>query len=68
MDIQSLDIISAAEAAQLLKVGIRRFNRLVVLNNIPHKRLSCGKIFLKSDIENFKENRKLNQKHRRKMD
>ena len=66
MDIQALDIISTTEAAALLQIGVRRFNRLVDNYKIPYKRLSCGKIFLKSDIENFMKLRKDNLKYRRK--
>lgn len=66
MDIESLDLLSTTEVAELLNVSKRRVHSLAEQYRIPHKILSCGKIFLREDIEVMQEKRKGKMKHARK--
>jgi DNA-binding transcriptional MerR regulator len=69
MNIDELDIISVKEACEILggvsSTSLRFYTKKY---HIPYKQLSCGRIFLRSDIVTFQENRKARLKHRRNKD
>jgi len=66
MNIHVIDLIGTKEACVILdNISQQVFLGYVEKYNIPHKDISYRKIFLRSDIVTFQENRKERLKHRR---
>lgn len=66
MNIEKLDLLGSGDACNYLGVKYARLRELVELYHIPHVILSCGMVFLKSDIEAFQKGREHNLKYARK--
>ena len=58
--------MSSTDTCDLLNISRARLTELIGIYDIPHVKLSCGIVFLKSDIEAFQESRKDKMKYARK--
>ena len=65
MDIEELGLISSREASEMIGVNMQRLRILVKHYKIPHVMLGRVRIFLKSDVKTFMEERKEKLKHRK---
>ncbi len=66
MDIEKLELMGSGEAYRYIGVSRVRFNELIGKYQIPHKKLMCGFVFLKADLDAFMEKRKGVEKYKRK--
>jgi len=66
MNIEDISLMGSGDVCKYLNVKYARLRELVQQYKIPHVVLSCGMVFLYSDIETFQENRKHNLKYARK--
>ncbi|MGH1387867.1 hypothetical protein [Kordia sp.] len=58
--------MSSKDVCKFINISRPRLRELIDDYNLPNVSLSCGMVFLKSDIETFQKNRQHKLKHRRK--
>ena len=64
--IQTLALMGSGDVCKYLNVKYARLRELVEQYKIPHVVLSCGMVFLQSDIETFQKGRSHKMKYAQK--
>ena len=62
MKVEDLPIMGMGDAHKYLEVSYDRFYFLVYKYQIPYKEISCGRVFLKKDLDKFQAMRKASGK------